>query len=147
MCERWKNVPMDVGGARDSRRAGTWKVATRGSSGGAGGSAPGPAPGPARLPCRAREVRQGNGLQPGLAGPPRGSQRQWWGGVYGWGFSCIDIHDLPIDTPALELEKQGRATRVWLATRTQFSGVSLFFILRGYSLREVEHENDFRATG
>ena len=38
---------------------------------------------------------------------------KWWGGVYGWGFSCIDIHDLPIDTPALELEKQGKATRVW----------------------------------
>ena len=38
---------------------------------------------------------------------------KWWGGVYGWGFSCIDIHDLPTDTPALELEKQGKATRVW----------------------------------
>ena len=38
-----------------------------------------------------------------------------WGvaGVYGWGFSCVDIHDLPTDTPALELEKQGLATRVW----------------------------------
>ena len=34
-------------------------------------------------------------------------------GVYGWGFSCVDIHDLPTDTPALELEKQGLATRVW----------------------------------
>ena len=38
---------------------------------------------------------------------------KWWGGVYGWGFSCVDIHDLPTDTPALELEKQGKATRVW----------------------------------
>ena len=38
---------------------------------------------------------------------------KWWGGVYGWGFSCIDIHNLPTDTPALELEKQGKATRVW----------------------------------
>ena len=25
----------------------------------------------------------------------------------------LDLHDLPTDTPALELEKQGLATRVW----------------------------------
>ena len=61
-------------------------------------------------------IKANGGIIPskiGLDGTIGAADGKWYGGVYGWGFSCVDIHDLPTDTPALELEKQGLATRVW----------------------------------
>lgn len=70
---------------------------------------------------------------------------KWWGGVYGWGFSCVDIHNLPTDTPALELEKQGKATRVWRGLGQSYGfvcpgGFANGLLLTGDQKYDISHD-------